>query len=85
MVKEIERAGIPVAQICTMVNVATGMGATRVIPSRSVLYPTGDPNKTREEEFKLRKQLVSCAIAAVQTDVNEPTVFDITLAPKVNV
>ncbi len=76
MVKELERAGIPTAQICTMVNVALGIGSIRVVPSRSVLYPTGDPNLTPAEEHKLRLQLVKNALESVQTDLEQPLVFE---------
>lgn len=76
MVKELERAGIPAAQICTMVNVAVGMGANRVVPSRSVLYPTGDPSLTPSEERELRLKLVKRALDAVQTDIKESMVME---------
>lgn len=59
------------------------MGATRVVPSRSVLYPTGDPNINEEEEYKLREHLVRTALRIVGTEIKEPTVVDITSAPSV--
>jgi glycine reductase len=76
MVKELERAGIPTVQICTMVNVALRMGTNRIVPSRSVLYPTGDPSLTPDEEIKLRHQIIKRALEAVQTDIEEQTVFE---------
>lgn len=76
MVKEIEREGVPVAQVCTMVNVATAMGANRVVPSSSVLYPTGDPARTDSEEVKRRRQLVGEALQAIATQVERPTVIE---------
>lgn len=74
MARELERAGIPTAQICTMVNVAKGMGVSRVVASRSVLHPTGAPDLDPAEEFVVRRRIVGCALAAVRTEVREPTV-----------
>jgi glycine reductase len=78
MAKELERAGIPTVQICTMTNVALRMGSNRILPSRSVLYPTGDPSLTPVDELKLRRQLVKRALKAVQTDIEEQTIFEAT-------
>jgi betaine reductase len=76
MGRELERAGIPVAHICTMINVSKGMGGNRLVPSRSVLYPTGDPELTPAEEFKLRQKIVSYAMEAIQTAIQEPQIFE---------
>jgi len=76
MTRELERAGIPVAHVCTMINVSKGMGGNRLVPSRSVLYPTGDPDLSPSEEYKLRYQIVLNALRAVQTDIKEATVFE---------
>lgn len=77
MVRELERAGIPVAHVCTMINVAKGMGSNRMVPSRSVLYPTGDPELSITEEFKLRQQIIKSALEAVQTEIVEPKIIEI--------
>ncbi|HHV17514.1 MAG TPA: glycine/betaine/sarcosine/D-proline family reductase selenoprotein B [Thermoanaerobacterales bacterium] len=76
MARELESAGIPVAHICTMINVSKSMGGNRLVPSRSVLHPTGDPDLTLSEEFKLRQKIVSNALQAIQTEIKEPTVFE---------
>ncbi|RSL30140.1 glycine/betaine/sarcosine/D-proline family reductase selenoprotein B [Salibacterium salarium] len=77
MVKEIERAGIPVAQICTMLNVAQEIGANRIIPSSSILYPTGDPNISSHKEKDLRRQLMQNALTAVRSEIHESTIFEL--------
>ena len=76
MTRELERAGIPVAHVCTMINVSKGMGGNRLVPSRSVLYPTGDPELTPDEEYRLRQRIVGNALEAVQADIREPQIFE---------
>lgn len=76
MARALEEEGIPVAQLCTMVNVALGIGSSRVIPSCSVLYPTGDPELDSRGERSLRRRLLEKALEAVQSPVAEATVFE---------
>jgi glycine reductase len=76
MTREIERAGIPVAHVCTMLNVSKSVGGNRIIPSRSVLHPTGDPELSPEEEYALRANLVKKAIQAVGTELSEARIFE---------
>jgi len=76
MTRELERAGIPVAHICTMLNVSKGMGGNRIVPSRSVLYPTGDPELSADEEVELRQKIVRKAMVALQTELREARVFE---------
>ncbi len=74
--RELERVGIPVAQVCTVINVALESGANRVVPSQSVLYPTGDPSLEAEAELALRQNLINQSIEAVQAEVEEPSVIE---------
>lgn len=75
MVKEIERAGFPVVQMCNLIPVASTVGANRMVPTISIPYPLGDPNSNPEEEMKLRRSRVGAALDALATDVDEQTVF----------
>lgn len=75
MTREIERAGIPVAQICAVINVALAMGANRILPSPGVLYPTGSPSLPPAEEVNLRRRLVGRALAAVRTGFDQAKVL----------
>gem|GEM_PF-2600371 len=59
-----------------MINVSKGMGGNRIVPSRSVLCPAGDPELTRAEEFSLRLTILRCALRAVGTDIGEARVFE---------
>ncbi len=76
MVKELERANIPVAHICTITNVALEVGSNRVIPSASVLYPTGNPKLSLEEELRFRKEIVIQALKSIQAEIGAATIFE---------
>lgn len=76
MVKEIERAGIPVAHIATVVPIALTVGANRIIPAVGIPYPLGNPNLEPDAEKKLRRNLVERAFKALQTDIEDQTVFE---------
>jgi len=76
MVKEIERAGLPVVHVCTIVPISLTVGANRIVPAVAIPHPLGDPGKTQAEEKGLRKALVKKALLALQTPVDEQTVFD---------
>ena len=76
MVKEIERAGIPVVHVCTVVPISLTVGANRIIPAVAIPHPLGNPTLSRKDEKALRKDLVLKAIKALQTEVEGQTVFD---------
>lgn len=77
MVKEIERAGIPVVQMCNLIPVAKSVGSNRIVPTISIPYPLGDPTKTKEEQWKIRYHMVKVALDALATDIEEQTVFEV--------
>jgi glycine reductase len=52
------------------------VGAPRIVPTRGIPYPTGDPELAPEQERAWRRQLLERALRAVATPVSEPTVFD---------
>ncbi len=72
-----ERAGIPTALLCNLVSIAERVGAPRIVRTRGIPYPTGDPSLDAEGEKQWRRQLVECALEALQTEVHEPTVFEV--------
>ena len=76
MVKEIERAGIPVVHVCTVVPISLTVGANRIVPAVAIPHPLGKPALGKEDEKALRKQLVLKALKALETEVQEQTVFD---------
>ena len=72
MVKEIERAGIPVVHMCTVTPISMTVGANRMIP-----HPLGNPALPAEEEYALRRKLVSRALEALTTEVQDQTIFEL--------
>ncbi len=81
MVKEIERAGIPVVHICTIVPISKTVGANRIVPAVAIPHPLGDPQLVREEEKALRKSIVARALEALETEVGSQTVFETRSSP----
>jgi len=76
MVKEIERAGIPVVHVCTVVPISLTVGANRIVPAVAIPHPLGNPNLEKAEEKKLRRKLVERALKALSTEVDKQTVFE---------
>lgn len=79
MVKEFERAGFPVVQMCNLIPVAKTVGANRIVPTISIPYPLGDPATDKKEQWKLRYHRVGVALDALATDIQEQTVFKVKL------
>jgi len=61
--------------MCTIVPISLTVGANRIIPTIAIPHPLGNPDLSIEEERKLRMSLVKRALAALQTNVTEQTVF----------
>ena len=76
MVKEIERYGMPVVHICTILPISLTVGANRIVPAVAIPHPLGDPTKSPEEEKAIRRKIVDKAIEALQTPIDDQTVFD---------
>jgi len=73
--KEIEREGLPVVFITSMTKMATQVGANRIVTGTKIPHPCGNPDASEEADLALRKEIVKCALRALQTDVSGPTVF----------
>jgi glycine reductase len=76
MVKEIERAGIPVVHMCTVVPISLTVGANRIVPTIAIPHPLGNPSLDKKEEKALRRKLVEKALKALQTEVEGQKVFE---------
>ena len=76
MVKEIERAGIPVVHVCTVTPISLTVGANRIVPAVAIPHPLGNPNLDHNEEVKLRRKLVEKALKALETEVDGQKVFE---------
>ena len=77
MVKEIERVGIPVVHMCTITPISLTVGANRIIPTVAIPHPLGNPALSAEEEYTLRKKLVTRALEALTIEVEDQTVFEV--------
>jgi glycine reductase len=75
MTQEIERAGIATVIVTALDTVAESMTCSRIVRGAGVMHVTGDPSLTEHEELNWRRQLVSTALDALSTAVDEPTVF----------
>ena len=76
MVKEIERAGLPVVHVCTVTPISMTVGANRIVPAIAITHPLGNPALTMEEEKDIRRKIVNKALEALCTPVDDQTVFE---------
>ncbi len=76
MVKEIERAGIPVVHVATVVPISLAIGANRIVPAIGIPHPLGDPKQTPEKSFEIRERLLRRALKALTVPVDGQTVFE---------
>jgi glycine reductase len=76
MVKEIERAGIPVVHVCTVVPISLTVGANRIVPAIAIPHPLGNPALPLEDEKKIRRNLLTKAFKALKTEIADQTVFE---------
>lgn len=74
MVKEIEKI-MPVVHIATVVPISLTVGANRIVPAVAIPHPLGNPKLDAEGEKTLRRQLVLKALEALETPIDEQTVF----------
>ena len=77
MVKEIERAGIPVVHMCTGSPISLDVGAHRSVPHIACPHPQRTPALSPEEEKALRRKLVERALEALTTEVEDQTIFEV--------
>ena len=76
MVKGIEKYGIPVVHIATVVPISKTIGANRIIPAVGIPYPLGDVTQSEEDSYRIRENLCRRALKALQTPITEQTVFE---------
>jgi len=63
--------------MANLIPVAKTVGSNRMVPTISIPYPLGDPNTSKEEQWKLRYHRVGVALEALATDMKEQTVFKV--------
>lgn len=75
MAKEFDRVGIPVVQICTIVNIAETVGSNRIVKAVAIPYPCGNPNLPVSEQETVKQKILDIALKSLETDVSQPTIF----------
>jgi betaine reductase len=75
MTKAIEQKGIATVHVCSIVPISLTVGANRIVPAVSIPHPTGNPAVTPNEEKLIRKSLLLKCLKALETEVNDQTVF----------
>lgn len=76
MVKEIEKTGLPVVHVCTVVPISLTVGANRIVPAIAIPHPFGVPSLEADEEKKVRRKIVEKALKALTTPVDTQTLFE---------
>ena len=76
MVKELERAGLPVVHVCTITPISLTVGANRIVPAIAIPHPLGNPALDKAEEKELRRKLVLKALKALEIPVDGQKVFE---------
>jgi glycine reductase len=76
MLKEIERVGLPIVHMCTIVPISMTVGANRIVPTIAIPHPLGNPAMDPKDEYQLRYHLVEKALKALETPVDTQTVFE---------
>ena len=71
--------GLPVVHVASIVPISLTVGANRIVPAVAIPYPLGNPKLRKEEERKLRLNLVRRALRALQTEVENQTVFELSV------
>jgi len=77
MVKEIERAGIPVVHVCTVTPISMTVGANRIVPAVAIPHPLGNPSLNLPDEKHLRRKILTTALGALSTEVDGQTIFEV--------
>ena len=52
------------------------VGANRIVPAIAIPHPLGDPKRTMEEEKDIRRRIVTKALNALATEVEDQTIFE---------
>ena len=74
---EVDRVGIPIAQITTMTPIAKTVGVNRILLGFGITNPTGNASLPILEEKKLRGRLIEKAIDILGMEIAKPTVFQL--------
>ncbi len=62
--------------VATIVPISLTVGANRIVPAVAIPHPLGNPELPRDRERELRLNLVRKALQALQSEIEEQTLFD---------
>jgi len=62
--------------MCTIVPISLTVGANRIVPTIAIPHPLGNPALSLEEERDIRRNLLTRALKALETEVTDQTVFE---------
>ena len=62
---ELERAGIPTVQVCTMTPVAEMVGSNRIVTGSGIVHPLGNAEAAPEEEHTVRRRILESALKSL--------------------
>ena len=62
--------------VATIVPISLTVGANRIVSAVAIPHPLGNPELPEDEERELRLNLVKKALRALQTKVEEQTLFE---------
>ena len=63
--------------MCTIVPISMTVGANRIVPTIAIPHPLGNPSLSMEDEKALRRKLTEVALKALETPVEDQTVFEV--------
>ncbi len=61
--------------VCSIITISQTVGANRIVPAVAIPHPLGNPKLPPEEEKELRLNLLKKSLKALQTPIEEQTVF----------
>lgn len=67
-----EKAGIPVCHVTSVVPVAKMVGSSRIVQGQGIVHVMGDADLPPEEEKELRRKTVLQALEALKTEAGAP-------------
>ena len=76
LVRELERAGLPTAHVCSITSVSQMVGSNRIVPVYSIVHPVGNADLDPGAEKAFRRAIIEKALEALQAQVQEQTRFE---------
>ncbi len=67
---------MPVAFITAMTIMGKQLGVNRLVTGTKIPHPCGEPSLSVDDDKALRREIVMCALKALEKDVEGPTVFE---------